>query len=625
MADLDEALSYPVLTEEIQFPAKSRPTSGGPGSSQYGQSQYGQIVEGALRDVLGWRVRLDDPKGFTAALKQSFKPRTVDGHVEWQWTQRTYAIEADMGAVTGAQAAIYSRATAALNQSLPLLEGLRSLLPAADKEDVEAMTAIVRSSFTELVSELGQEGGPRISRVDEYFTQLLGAEGGPSDAEHVGGQLGSLRDNLGLLRRNVNTVDEEQNLTNFLILVDYVTSLKLTWVSQKAFFDREGTDVYLGTQVILLNRTLAVVQESLYEACLVLDSVFVGPAERQVLKLKLVTESDPGGVDVFLGELFDWIEQFATREGPRLINEGGKIGLTQAFTPTVERLAELIRAAADQARPPAASSAAATSSQVRSGFQTVRAERALSELANKLEDTLELAKQVQRLPPPTVTSCEPHEAPVGFVTVVIQGTEFRPDDVYVTLADDDDDDEDDDGNEDDEDVIRPSYLLVVDETKLRATFDLSDEDPDTSWDVVVINRDGQEGRGEDLLTLVAATQDGEEAEIDRFEPLTLPAGEKNKLKIFGRNFDPDKANVTVELRHALPTPLLIKGKVKKVVDSTRIVATFNLTGVSPADEVDVVVVSGSTTVTAPDQLTITAPSSDTSSSRAVSPQSRKAK
>ena len=36
-------------------------------------------------------------------------------------------MQADLGAVTGAQASIYSRAKVALYQSLPLLEGLTSL------------------------------------------------------------------------------------------------------------------------------------------------------------------------------------------------------------------------------------------------------------------------------------------------------------------------------------------------------------------------------------------------------------------------------------------------------------------------------------------------------------------
>src|SRR5262249_16055854 len=190
-------------------------------------------------------------------------------------------IAAEMGAVTGAQASIYSRARAMLDQSLPLLNGISPLRPDFDLEDSEAIRAIVRSSLTELVGELGREGGPRISRVDEPFDLLLlGEHSSLRDTENVAGQLGLLRDRFGMRRQFVNTIGEEQNLTNFLILVDNSNSLRQTWISQRHFFDLKGTDVFLGTQMVLLSRALAVVAESVEEAYFAMDSVFLGQAER---------------------------------------------------------------------------------------------------------------------------------------------------------------------------------------------------------------------------------------------------------------------------------------------------------------------------------------------------------
>src|SRR5262252_9528572 len=169
---LEDVQSFAILTEEIGSGRAPRPgTPGSPVSP--GTSQLGQIVDGALREVLGWRPRATDAQGFVAALNQSFSVKEVEGHVEWSWTPRTYAIAAEMGAVTGAQASIYSRARAMLDQSLPLLNGISPLRPDFDLEDSEAIRAIVRSSLTELVGELGREGGPRISRVDELFSLLL--------------------------------------------------------------------------------------------------------------------------------------------------------------------------------------------------------------------------------------------------------------------------------------------------------------------------------------------------------------------------------------------------------------------------------------------------------------------
>lgn len=472
MADeLTDALTYPILTEEVRLPAtSSRGTRATPGSSQ-----YGQIVESTLRDILGWRTRDNDPNGFLAALNQSFDVTTVEGHTEWKWTPHTYAIAADMGAVTGAQAAIYSRAKAALNQSLPLLEGLQSLLAASDEQEVEAMTAIVRSSLTELVGELGQEGGPRITRVDEYFSLLVGDGRGHRDSEQVSGQLGLLRDALGLFRRNVNTIAEEQNLTNFLILVDYVTSLRLTWNAQRHFFNRKGTDVFLGTQLVLLSRTLAVVAESVQEAYFVMDSVFLGPAERQVTELKLGS-----GSRVFLGELLDWVETFALEEGPRLITQGGKDGVINAFAPTVKRLRDLTTVAAQLAETGAQNPT--------KGFNTSRVARALRELATDLDETFALASQVTRLPRPTVTAVEPQEGQEGDTSqrLIIYGADFRRGaTAHLRLTDPP------------RTKIVGTTPILIGDAGIMATFNLS-LDPalpgDTTWTVVVTNPDGQKGR-----------------------------------------------------------------------------------------------------------------------------------
>ena len=121
----------------------------------------------AVGDVLGWKVKAADPKGFVGALTASFACTDVEGHTQCTWTPRTYAVQTDLaGGITGAQASLYSRAQEALNQALPLLDGLYPLDPEADAEDVTALKGIARSQLTELVNELGVAGGPRISRVE---------------------------------------------------------------------------------------------------------------------------------------------------------------------------------------------------------------------------------------------------------------------------------------------------------------------------------------------------------------------------------------------------------------------------------------------------------------------------
>lgn len=254
-----DATAYPILTESISYPGVPTPAPGAPGAAP-----LGPIVEGALREVLGWRPKTGDAKGFIAALTQSFRCSDVEGHTACRWTPRSYAaqIQADMGAITGAQASIFARATVALDQSLPLLDGLYALTINVLPEDQEAIRAIIRSELNELVSELGIEGGPRVQRVDELFELLLGLSprilaqsphglaqlATLTDPERVKGQLAVLKERFGLFRRNADTIEQEQNLTNFLILVDYLNGLFTSWIAQRGFFDRsDRVEPFFGT------------------------------------------------------------------------------------------------------------------------------------------------------------------------------------------------------------------------------------------------------------------------------------------------------------------------------------------------------------------------------------------
>ncbi len=289
-------IPYPLLTEGSVTVQGGWPSS----SSAPSSSDLGQTVQSALREVLNWRPSgyQGDAKGFVAALNQSFALRQIEGHTEFTWTPRSYAaVQTGLGALTGAQASIFTRAQVARDQALPLLDGLYPLRSDADDQDVAAIRAIVRSGWTELVNELGIEGGPRVLRVDDLFRQLTGSLGSVinPDPEQVGGQLGQLASLFGLSRSRVNTIDEEQNLTNFLIVADYTLGLLQSWLTQRRFFTRgSGSEPFLGTQLVLVERSLAVVAESVQEVYRAMDSVFLGREERQVVELRSSKESPAG-------------------------------------------------------------------------------------------------------------------------------------------------------------------------------------------------------------------------------------------------------------------------------------------------------------------------------------------
>jgi hypothetical protein len=355
---LEEVVTHPLLTQGVGGYAAP---AGGEAAAGSGVGSLTRAAQGAIRDLLGWRYRADDPKGFLAALTKAVDLKEVEGHVESTWKARPFMVQADLGEVTGAQAAIYERARLAVDHALPLLDTLKPLRPDADAENTESVRALVRSALTELVAELANAGGPRSARVNDYLSRLLGDHikfdesffstkeyaalvGRP---EEVKGILGQVRERFGLKRQLVLRVDEERILTNFLIIVGHTTSIFDVWVAQKPFIEREtNTDKFLGTQLVRLSQVLNVVVESVHEANTAMDSVFFGPQERQVKEIKL-----RGEPPITVAELLGWVEHFAGVEAPQLIEDSGKDGVG-AVKATLIRLLALVEQAVVQSTKP---------------------------------------------------------------------------------------------------------------------------------------------------------------------------------------------------------------------------------------------------------------------------------
>jgi hypothetical protein len=397
--------NFPILTEEVGYPpsplaglngGSPRQGSNGRGSS----SSLGPVVTRALQDVLGWKVKSGDAAGFMGALNQSFQLSVMEGHVASKWTPRSYAVQSDLsGGITGAQASVFTMAKTLVDQMLPLIDGLYALDPASDQQYVSALKQLATEQLTNLCQEIGYLGGPRVMRVHQYFQTLMGGRvqlslaGTPptaqllppppqpppsslltpppyaapttpapvlanfyTDPDTVYGTLGDLRDVLGLQQigpgavNYINTVDDETNVTNFRIVVDYVNSLWNGWSNNIQFFVTTATP-FLGTQLVIISRQLGVVSEAVNEVRFVLDSVFIGPAERQTLLLQLATLA-PGGLPladprtlfanvppIYLEDLLSWTQGFVADEAPGIIQSGGKFGLGEEFCAMVWQLA----------------------------------------------------------------------------------------------------------------------------------------------------------------------------------------------------------------------------------------------------------------------------------------------
>jgi hypothetical protein len=427
---LEDLAAYPVLTEEVGFQPSPLARQPGVPPGAPGSAPLGQIVAKAVSDVLGWKVKPGDSKGFMGALTQSFTLTEVEGHVEHKWTPRTYAVQTDLaGGITGAQASVYSRGKVALEQCLPLLDGLYALNPEAIVEDVTALKAVVKSQLTEMVNELAFLGGPRISRVNQYFNLLLGSTFPPgaqhghvlhhTDPDAVGGTLGNLRDELGLSFTKddfVNSVEDETNLSNFRIISDYVTGLGQTWLYNLNFLVLNAKTPFFGTQLVLLSRQLSVVAESVDEVRFTLDSVFIGPSERQTMELKFPGLTPPS---IFLEDLLSWIRDFASEEGPRLIQDGGKFGVGNTFYPVVQQLFTIVQQVPFVGGLPP-------------GFSTPRVRFSLTDLAEQLRDLARLAKPIEHVITPepffgtfALSGVQPNSARSGTgAQVYVRGSGF---------------------------------------------------------------------------------------------------------------------------------------------------------------------------------------------------------
>jgi hypothetical protein len=428
----DDLEAYPVLTEEVGYPPSPIAAPAGMPAGPPAQTSLANTVDGTLRQLLGWKINSEDPKGFVGALNASFQCKMVEGRTECSWTPRTYAVQTDLsGGITGAQASLYSRTKDAVDKSLPVIDGLYSLDEEAKPEDIQALKAVARTQLTELAVELGIPGGPRIQRINQLFGLLLG---GPLNAPPFPpdpsaswdetfwlnpqinvalpttnpdfldpiGTLGNLRDELGLSfligQTLVNTIQDEQNASNFRIVSDYITSLAQSWLNNLQYFLIPGSisaaPPFFGTLLVLLSRQLSVITEKVNEVRFTLDSVFIGPSERQSLMLTFPPDSNGNPVpQMFLEDLLSWIENFATQEGPDLIQQGGRYAVGASFTATAGSLLSMVEQIP---------SSLGQEPSLPAGFFTARVQRSLQDLTDQLQQLLSLTSgtNYQILPEP---------------------------------------------------------------------------------------------------------------------------------------------------------------------------------------------------------------------------------
>jgi len=261
-------------------------------------------------------------------------------------------------------------------------------------------------------------GGPRVARVDQYFSLLLGQAYKPNpnsnlfttDPDRISGTLGALRDELGLWSINapttppfpannaplINTVEDEQNVTNYRLAVDYITSLAVSWINNQQFFGLTSQTPFFGTQLVVLSRQLSVVADTVNEVRFTMDSVFITPSDRQTLQINFpptvvlpanprrtqqTTDTTVSSDGLFMEDVLTWIQNFACEEATSLIQEGGKFAVSNSVLPMAVRLRNLVLGTMQ----------AANAGDLPDGFNTARVQRSLGDLSRQLDELAYIA------------------------------------------------------------------------------------------------------------------------------------------------------------------------------------------------------------------------------------------
>ena len=334
-----------------------------------------QTVDNAFGQVLGQTFRTTDLTNFRDSLSQTFAIKDNNGQRAISYSPRSYVNNTQTelgGTITGAQASLYHRAKVALKEILPLLKGIYELEADSDKENQEAIRSIIRTEITEVVNEMGLHQGPRVQRVDSLFELLIGTEAQSSLPEQIGGQLKDFSKAFGLERAKINTVEEEQNYGNFLIIRDYIVSLRRSWQDYVSL-QLSGAGSFVGTQLVLLSQALLVMAESVKETYHIMDLMFLGAEERESVFINFTNAKDTTLSDGLMGQgiafllpngipysvekvqqlvpgmevekLLSWAMRFAREEGPTLAKSGGKLGIAKVIAETARTLVVLIQAA----------------------------------------------------------------------------------------------------------------------------------------------------------------------------------------------------------------------------------------------------------------------------------------
>jgi hypothetical protein len=382
--DLDFVTGFPLQV----YDGYSMPSGGGGAASAAPSARA--AVDAQMKAVLGRSTGTGGVTGTLAALDRSFQPVVSGGVDTWVWQPQSYVVQSDIGAgVTGEQASLARLATSIGDEILPLISGLQPLVPEAkvNPDEINAAKSIVASSWPAFVSEVGADGGPRITRAASLLedaatslvtlgillatyvsrTSLVNIYPPPWGGRGGGAGVGATKFDWSKpgappsgwpapSRANVVTADDEANYTNFVIASDRM-QMVIT-VFQQLYYLQGGqvpSNQDRGFLVTLLQRALDSTGEAAGAVYAALDSVNLGPDERDII---FVPGTDPSAVSttppysgtLTVEDIVSWAASFPAQEASSLLQDAGNVGIN-----SIKNRAEDVQTAVGQLQAFAAS------------------------------------------------------------------------------------------------------------------------------------------------------------------------------------------------------------------------------------------------------------------------------
>jgi hypothetical protein len=309
-------------------------------------SEIEMVVSDALRDVLGKTVRRNDGRALQGVLDHVFKFETVEGHRRVRFQPPTYTVTTDFGTkLSGPQKSLYTFIESVGTELRKRIEIMRPLKIASDSERTEPDRNGWLIELEELIATVRNSLNLRPLRLDGAFSRL---EKYRLNVEHSFG----FRENQ--LDKNIQSIDDEQNYTEYLNAKLFQENMKQAWENFKRqerlinappflFYSFNDTPRLIGTHLAELEDLLAVVDESVEEIYDDLEALGIGEAERRVTELDF---NVAGEQKITVAELFDWARSFSKEKAQRILKDGGRSAL-RILNAEASQLMELVGTAKD--------------------------------------------------------------------------------------------------------------------------------------------------------------------------------------------------------------------------------------------------------------------------------------